>query len=75
MKARLIKDFSRKSSDRKEFIRVKVWFEDKEYVCMPLETQGSHMLTSLVEGNAYAIIDIGVRHVKEGEYLEVIKFK
>ncbi len=75
IKAKLIKDFYRKSSDRKEFLRVKVWFDDKEYVCMPLERQGSHMLTSLVEGNAYAIVDIGVREIKAGEYLEIIKFK
>ena len=75
LKARLLKGFSRKNSDRKEFLRVKLWFEGNEAVCYPLEKQGSHMLTSMTEANAYAILDIGVTEVKEGETLEVIRFK
>ncbi len=75
LKAKLIKNFNRKSAERKEFVRAKVWFQEKEFLCEPLEKQGSHMLTSLTNANAYMIVDIGIKDIEEGSYVEIIRFK
>ncbi len=70
----LTKGFKRKGAERREFARAKVWFEKGRYWCEPHPKQQSHMLTSLVEANAYIVIYEGVKEIKEGQEVEVVLF-
>ncbi len=70
--ARLVKGFSRRDARRREFARARVWFEGGALLCEPHPKQKSHMLTSLVESNAYMVLREGVGELKEGEQVEVI---
>ncbi len=72
VKAVLEKGYKRKNADRREFARCRVWYEDGRYKCEPYPKQDSHMLTSLVNANAYMIVYEGVNELKEGEEVEVI---
>ncbi len=72
--AKLVRDFRRRDAKRREFARAKLWFEKGGYLCEPLEKQQSHMLTSMVEGNAYMIVYEGVQHLEAGQEVEVIPF-
>lgn len=74
VKAKITRDFSRRDDRRREFARARVWFEDREYLCEPLEKQQSHMLTSLVEANAYMVVYEGVKEIKKGDEVEVVLF-
>ena len=66
------RDYKRKSAERREFARCKVWFKEDRYYCEPLEKQDSHMLTSLVNANGYLIVKEGVKELKKGEKVDVI---
>ena len=70
----LEKDYRRKRAERREFARCRVWFENGRYHCEPLEKQDSHMLTSLVDANAYLIVKEGINELKKGEEVEVVLF-
>ena len=70
----LEKDFKRKKAERREFARCRVWFENGRYHCEPYEKQDSHMLTSLVNSNAYMVVYEGINEIKKGEEVEVILF-
>ncbi len=72
--ATLVKDFSRRDAKRREFARAKVWFEKGKFWCEPHPKQQSHMLTSLIEANAYMIVPEGVKELKEGDEVEVVMF-
>ncbi|RLJ69771.1 molybdopterin molybdotransferase [Hydrogenivirga caldilitoris] len=72
LKAVLTKDFSRRDASRREFARAKVWFEGERALCEPHPKQQSHMLTSLVESNAYMIVPEDVKEIKNGEPVEVV---
>ncbi len=72
--ATLVKGFRRKDAKRREFARAKVWFEGGKFLCEPHPKQQSHMLTSLVESNAYMVVYEGVNEIKEGEEVEVVLF-
>ncbi|MDQ7082734.1 MAG: hypothetical protein Q9N34_07120 [Aquificota bacterium] len=74
VRAKTTRDFSRRDDRRREFARARVWFEDGGYLCEPLEKQQSHMLTSLVEANAYMVVYEGVKEIKKGEEVEVVLF-
>ncbi len=74
VKAKLVKDFRRRDAKRREFARARVWYEDGEFLCEPHEKQQSHMLTSVVESNAYMIVYEGVNEIKKGEEVEVVLF-
>ncbi len=74
VKATLVKDFSRRDAKRREFARARVWFEEDSYLCEPHPKQQSHMLTSVVESNAYMIVPEGVNEIKSGEKVEVILY-
>jgi len=67
-------DYRRKKADRREFARCRVWFEKGKYHCEPYSKQDSHMLTSLVNSNAYMVVYEGVNELKRGEEVEVILF-
>ncbi len=72
--ATLVKGFTRRDAKRREFARAKVWFEKGRFFCEPHPKQQSHMLTSLVESNAYLIVPEGVKELKEGEEVQVVLF-
>lgn len=74
LKAKLVRAFRRRDAKRREFARAKVWFEEGVYLCEPLQKQQSHMLTSMVEGNAYMVVYEGVSSLEEGQEVEVIPF-
>ncbi len=72
--ATLVKDFRRRDAKRREFARARVWFEKGKFWCEPHPKQQSHMLTSLVESNAYMIVPEGKQEILEGEEVEVVMF-
>ena len=72
VRARLVKAFKRRDAYRREFARARVWFEKGEFLCEPHQKQQSHMLTSVVEANAYMIVMEDVKEIQEGEEVEVI---
>ena len=74
VKAELVKDFRRRDTKRREFARVRVWEENGSLLCEPHPKQQSHMLTSLVESNAYMIVPEGVGEIKRGESVDVVLF-
>ena len=74
VKAKLVGGFKRRDAKRREFARARLWFEENYYLCEPLKKQQSHMLTSMVEGNAYMIVYEGVSELREGDWVEVVPF-
>jgi len=72
VRARLVKAFKRRDAYRREFARARVWFENGGFLCEPHEKQQSHMLTSVVEANAYLVVMEGVQEIPEDEEVEVI---
>ena len=72
--ATLVRDFTRRDAKRREFARARVWFEKGRFLCEPHPKQQSHMLTSLVEANAYMIVYEGVKELRKGEEVEVVLF-
>ncbi len=72
VKAVLTKDYVRRDAKRREFARAKVWFENGKFFCEPHQKQRSHMLTSLVEANAYLVVYEGVKELKKGEEVEAV---
>jgi len=72
VEARLTEAFRRKDPRRREFARAWVWFEKGEFLCKPYPKQGSHILTSLTESNAYLVVKEGVSEIPEGERAEVV---
>ncbi|ADC89475.1 molybdenum cofactor synthesis domain protein [Thermocrinis albus DSM 14484] len=71
-KATLVRDFSRKDSERLEFVRARVWWEGDTFLCDYSPKTQSHMLTSYVGMNAYMIVPEGVNTLREGDRVDVI---
>ncbi len=67
----LAEAYSRKKDDRKAFIPIKL--TDKSTV-IPTEYHGSAHINSLTESHGFAIIEIGVKELKEGELVNVRLF-
>ncbi len=74
VKAVITKDFKRKDAKRREFARAKVWTENGRFFCQPHPKQQSHMISSLVESNAYMIVPEGVNEIRSGDTVEVVLF-
>lgn len=70
----LTKDYKRKKSDRKEFIRVALEFDGNKFLATPFGKQGSNILTGMVYAHGFAVAEIGVNEIKEGENVKVIVF-
>ncbi|MCX7739032.1 MAG: molybdopterin molybdotransferase MoeA [Hydrogenothermaceae bacterium] len=70
----ITKEYSRKSGDRLEFVRVKVSYSSGEFLSEPLEKQGSNILTSMVNANGLMIVEEGIKSIQEGEKVKVIIF-
>ncbi|MFN7064582.1 MAG: gephyrin-like molybdotransferase Glp [Aquificaceae bacterium] len=73
-KAELLKDFSRRDAERREFVRARLLKEDGKVYCdYSIKTQ-SHMLTSYISADCYMVVPEGVKEVKGGQEVEVIPF-
>ncbi|RUM49797.1 MAG: molybdopterin molybdenumtransferase MoeA [Hydrogenothermus sp.] len=70
----LTKDYKRKKSDRKEFIRVALEFDGNKFLATPFGKQGSNILTGMVYAHGFAVVEIGVNEIKEGENIKVVVF-
>lgn len=70
----LTKDYKRKKSDRKEFIRVALEFDGNKFLATLFGKQGSNILTGMVYAHGFAVVEIGVNEIKEGENVKVIVF-
>lgn len=70
----LTKNYKRKKSDRKEFIRVALEFDGNKFLATPFGKQGSNILTGMVYAHGFAVVEIGVNEIKEGENVKVIVF-
>ncbi|WP_297889338.1 gephyrin-like molybdotransferase Glp [Sulfurihydrogenibium sp.] len=70
----LTEDFSRKSADRMEFIRVSVEYKDGNFFATPFGKQGSNILTGMVNANGLGLIDIDVYNLQKGDKIKVVMF-
>jgi molybdopterin molybdotransferase len=60
------------SDGRESYLRVVVTRQHGEYVAVTTGSQGSHVMTSLVQANALLIVPEGVRRVAAGESLTAL---
>ena len=75
VRAILTEDFRRKSSKRREYIRVKVHYgEDGTVYATPYRNTSSGDMLSMGFANGVGIVYEGVNEVKKGEPIEVILF-
>jgi molybdopterin molybdotransferase len=74
VKAVLTEDFRRRDAGRREFARALVWSEGDRFFCRPHPKQQSHMMSSLVESNAYMVVPEGVSELRSGDTVEVVLF-
>jgi molybdopterin molybdotransferase len=72
--AKLKRDFSRRDTERREFVRAVLSLEGQDLVCDYSPKLQSHMLTSYVGANCYMIVREGVKELKAGELVEVVLF-
>ncbi|MFN3947742.1 MAG: molybdopterin molybdotransferase MoeA, partial [Aquificaceae bacterium] len=73
-KAKLIRDFSRKDAERREFVRAKLVKEGGGLYCDYSTKIQSHMLTSYLSADCYMVVYEGVKEIKKGEKVDVIPF-
>jgi len=75
VRAILTEDFRRKSSKRREYIRVKVHYgEDGTVYATPYRNTSSGDMLSMGFANGVGIVYEGINEVKKGEPIEVILF-
>jgi len=75
IKAILTEDFKRKNAKRREFIRVKLHFEENGTVyATPYWNTSSGDILSMGFANGVGIVYEGVNEIKKGEPIEVIMF-
>ncbi|WP_456402950.1 molybdopterin molybdotransferase MoeA [Persephonella sp.] len=74
VRAVLVGGYKRKKSERLEFIKVALKFEDNKFYAVPYRKQGSNILTSMLSSHGFGLIDIGVNEVKDGELIDVIVY-
>ncbi|MEN3028332.1 MAG: gephyrin-like molybdotransferase Glp [Aquificaceae bacterium] len=73
-RAQLVRDFSRREAERREFVRAKFWEEGGRLYCDFSPKTQSHMLTSYVDANCYLVVYEGVKELRAGQEVEVIPF-
>ena len=56
----------------RSYIRVRLWFENGEYVVEPYMLRGSGVLSSLVKSNAYIVIPEDMEGFQEGDIVDAI---
>lgn len=74
IKAKLSSDYTRKSADRLEFVRVRVEYKDGEFVATPFGKQASNILTSMVNANGLIIVPQGISFIKKDSFVDTIIF-
>ncbi|MCS7307102.1 MAG: molybdopterin molybdotransferase MoeA, partial [Aquificaceae bacterium] len=70
--ARLVRDFSRRDAERREFVRARFWEEEGKLYCDYSPKTQSHMLTSYVGANCYMVVYEGIKELKEGQEVKII---
>ncbi|MCX8076515.1 MAG: molybdopterin molybdotransferase MoeA [Aquificaceae bacterium] len=70
--ARLVRDFSRRDAERREFVRARFWEDGGKIYCDYSSKTHSHMLTSYVGANCYMVVYEGVKELKEGQEVKII---
>lgn len=73
-KAELLRDFSRKDAERREFLRAQLISKGGRLYCDYSPKTQSHMLTSYVSANCYLVVYEGVHELKAGQEVDVIPF-
>jgi molybdopterin molybdotransferase len=62
----------RSKGDRRSYLRVRVVARGGELVAEPMRAQGSHVSTSMLGANGFAILETGTTHVNEGDPVNVL---
>jgi molybdopterin molybdotransferase len=62
----------RSRGDRRTYLRVRVVARGGELVAEPMRAQGSHVSTSMLGANGFAILETGTTHVNEGDPVNVL---
>jgi molybdopterin molybdotransferase len=73
-RAELVRDFSRKDAERREFVRARFWQRDGRLFCDYSPKTQSHMLTSYVDANCYMVVYEDVHELKAGQVVDIIPF-
>jgi len=74
LKAELLRDFSRKDAERREFVRARYVEKDGRLFCDYSPKTQSHMLTSYVDANCYMVVYEGVHELKAGQQVDIVPF-
>ena len=73
-KAELLRDFSRKDAERREFVRARFIQKDGRLYCDYSPKTQSHMLTSYVDANCYMVVYEGVKEIRAGQEVDILPF-
>lgn len=73
-KAELLRDFSRRDAERREFLRARFTEKDGRLYCDYSPKTQSHMLTSYLDANCYMVVYEGVKEIKAGQEVEILPF-
>ncbi|MFN3264886.1 MAG: molybdopterin molybdotransferase MoeA, partial [Aquificaceae bacterium] len=73
-RAELVRGFSRKDAERREFVRARFWQRDGRLFCDYSPKTQSHMLTSYVDANCYMVVYEDVHELKAGQVVDIIPF-
>ncbi|MFN3471687.1 MAG: gephyrin-like molybdotransferase Glp [Aquificaceae bacterium] len=73
-RAELLRDFSRKDAERREFVRARFIEKGGKLYCDYSPKTQSHMLSSYVDANCYMVVYEGVKEIKAGQEVEILPF-
>ncbi|MFN4012791.1 MAG: gephyrin-like molybdotransferase Glp [Aquificaceae bacterium] len=73
-RAELLRDFSRKDAERREFVRARFIEKGGKLYCDYSPKIQSHMLSSYVDANCYMVVYEGVKEIKAGQEVEILPF-
>ncbi len=73
-KAELLRDFSRRDAERREFVRARFIQKDGKLYCDYSPKTQSHMLTSYVDANCYMVVYEGVKEIRAGQEVDILPF-
>jgi len=62
----------RSKGDRRAYLRVRVVARDGALLAKPMRAQGSHVSTSMLGANGFAILEAGTTGVSENEFVPVL---
>jgi len=73
-KVELLRDFSRRDAERREFVRARFIQKDGKLYCDYSPKTQSHMLTSYVDANCYMVVYEGVKEIRAGQEVDILPF-